>query len=134
MDTIFLPREVGSIETGPQIFAGTATPNTTIHFNLISEEPGLLNSVQVSNGGWSGLNGTFTYTTLFDGKPYYNKDGNGDLFIVWFNNVWGIYDFSINSIDPIYFSSQNTSYPWNINIWSVLNPIYNPPPIVTKVL
>jgi len=134
--SLFLPRESGSIETGPQTFAGTNVLNTTFLFRKEpppSDPPGLLNSVLVQNGGWSNLNGTFVYTTLFDNKPYYNKDGNGDWFIVWFNNQWNIYDFSEDAVDPIYFSSENTNYPWSSNNWQV-QPGYGPTPTVTKVL
>jgi hypothetical protein len=133
---LFLPREVGSIETGPQTFAGTNVLNTTFLFTkepILPDLPGLLNSVLVSNGGLNSLNGIFNYTLEFEDKPYYNKDGNVDWFIVWFENVWGIYDFSI-SFDPIYISSEDVLYPWNVVTWTPLNPIYSPVPIVTKVL
>jgi hypothetical protein len=136
MDNLFLSREVGSIETGPQTFAGTDVQNTTFIFRrepVPPDPPGLLNSVLVSNAGLNNLNGTFNYTTEFENKPYYNKDGNINWFIVWFENEWGIYEFSISN-DPIYFSSEDVPYPWNVQNWSVLNPIYNPAPTVTKVL
>ena len=134
--SLFLPREIGSVETGPQTFAGTNVLNTTFIFRkepVPIEPPGLLNSVLVSNAGQNSLNGTFTFSVEFNGKQYYNKDSNSDLFIVWFENEWGIYDFTI-AFDPIYFSSEDVQYPWNVQNWSVLNPIYNPAPIVTKVL
>lgn len=134
--SLFLPREVGSIETGPQTFAGTDVINTTFVFTkepLPPEPPGLLNSISVQNGGYASLNGIFTYTSPFGTKQYYNKDGNPNWFIVWFNDQWQIYDFSV-SIDPIYFSSEDVLYPWNVTSWSVSNPIYNPLPTVTKVL
>jgi hypothetical protein len=136
MDNLFLSREVGSIETGPQTFAGTDVLGTTFIFRKEPpplDPPGLFNSVTVSNAGVGSLNGTFNYTTEFEGKPYYNKDGNADWFIVWFENEWGIYDFSV-SFDPIYFSEEDVLYPWNVINWSVLNSIYNPAPDVTKVL
>ena len=134
--SLFLPREVGSIETGPQTFAGTNVLNTTFLFRkepVPVEPPGLLNSVLVSNGGQNSLNGIFSFSVEFNGKQYYNKDFNSDLFIVWFENEWGIYDFSI-SFDPIYFSPEDVQYPWNVVSWSALNPIYNPVPTATKVL
>ena len=137
MDNLFLSREVGSIETGPQTFAGTNVLGTTFNFNPyppIIEGPGLFNSVRVQNGGASNLMGIFTYTADFEGKAYYNKDGNPDLFIVYFNARWGIYDFSINSIDPIYFAIQDVLYPWNATTWQSINSIYNPVPLVQKVL
>lgn len=133
MDNLFLPREIGSIETGPQIFAETLTPNTTFYFTQ-DNLPGLLNSVLVQNAGLNILNGTFIYVTLFEGKPYYNQFGNPNLFIIWFNSRWEIYNFTENSEDPIYFSNQDVLYPWGATVWNSLNSIYNPVPTVTKVL
>ena len=133
MDNLFLPREIGSIETGSQIFAETSTPNTTFYFFKEIEEPGLLNNILVSNGGYNDLNGTFVYTTEFEDRPYYNKDGNGNWFIVWFNNQWGIYDFSEDDLDPLYYSAENRLYPWNVKFWQA-KPGYEPAPTVTKVL
>jgi hypothetical protein len=133
MDNLFLPREVGSIETGPQIFAGTDVPNTTFNFVLIVDVPGLLNSVIVQNGGYSQLNGIFNYTTEYNGKPYYNKDGYAYWFIVWIDNKWNIYDFE-TSIDPIYYSTQDVPYPWNVTIWTAFNPAYNPVPTAIRGL
>lgn len=135
--SLFLSREIGSIETGPQTFAGTVNPNTTFYFvktPIQDEIPGLLNSVLVKNGGYSPLNGLFNYTLEFDGKPYYNKDGNSNWFIAFFENKWQIYDFSENTLDGIYYSTQNVLYPWLVTNWSAINPIYLPIPIVEKVL
>jgi hypothetical protein len=137
MDNLFLSREVGSIETGPQTFAGTDVQNTTFIFRrepLVFDPPGLLNSVLVQNAGLNSLNGVFVYTTEFDSKPYYNKDGNSDLFIFWFLGQWMIVDFAEDAFEPIYFSFEDVPYPWHVENWSVLSPIYNPAPTVTKVL
>ena len=136
MDNFFLLRETGSIETGPQTFARTDVLDTTFYFTKfvsIPDGPGLLNSVLVQNGGREILNGHFTYTTEFQGKPYYNKDGNSNLFIVYFNGGWGIYDFGISS-EPIYFGAQDVLYPWAVTNWTVLNNTYNPAPNVTKII
>jgi hypothetical protein len=133
MDNLFLSREIGSVETGPQIFAGTSTPDTTFYFKKQQEEPGLLNSVLVSNGGWSRTNGVFNFSAEFEGKPYYNKAGDPDLFIAFFENFWGVYDFAESPLDPIYVSTQNVLYPWNANIWSSKQG-YEPAPNVTKVI
>ncbi len=135
MDNLFLPREIGSIETGPQTFAGTNVLNTTFYFVNEPEPLDLLNSVLVQNAGLNSLNGVFNYTAEFNNKPYYNKDGNPDLFIAFFENVWGLYDFSVNFETAIYFGGNNSNnYPWNVQNWSTINHIYNPVPIVTKVL
>jgi hypothetical protein len=134
MDILFLPRSFGSTESGPQTFAGTNVINTTFFFTKEIEQPGLLNSALVVNAGQVNLNGVFNYVTIFEGKPYYNKGGDSSLFIVWFNNQWQIYDFNENTIDPIYFSNQNVLYPWNVSNWTAFNTIYNPTPIVSKVL
>lgn len=130
MSTRFLPRQVGSIETGPQLFAGTEISNTTFYF---AEPLDLLNSVSVSNCGLFTLNGIFVYTAMYNNRPYYNKDGNGNLFLVYNNTEWEIYDFG-ESESPIYFSeSTNSNYPWNVINWNA-SPGYEPVPTVTKIL
>ena len=136
MDNLFLSREIGSIETGPQTFAGTDVLNTSFIFSstpVIPEEPGLLNSVLIQNAGRNTLNGLFVYITEFEGKPYYVKDSNPDWFIIWFQGRWEIYDFNLSAF-PIYFSTQNVPYPWSVTSWSISNSIYSPAPTVTKVL
>jgi hypothetical protein len=136
MDNLFLSREVGSIETGPQIFAGTNVLNTSFIFSstpVIPEEPGLFNSVLLQNAGLNQLNGTYIYVTEFEGKPYYYKSENPSLFILWFENQWEIYDFDLDVL-PIYIGNENVLYPWNITLWQSPNPIYEPVPTVTKVL
>jgi hypothetical protein len=138
MDNLFLPRGLDSIETGSQIFAGTNNVlNTSIFFiqnPLPPELPGLLNSVLIQNGGYSVLNGVFNYTLEFDEKPYYNKDGNSNYFTAYFENKWQIYDFSENSLEGIYYSTENVLYPWLVTNWLTINSIYLPVPIVTKIL
>lgn len=134
--SLFLPREVGSIETGPQTFAGTSVPNTSFIFTkeiIIVDPPGLLNSVSIQNAGLSSLNGLYVYVTEFNGKPYYVNQLNGNLFILWFQNNWEIYNFTENPL-PIYFSNQDVLYPWVVTNWNSQNPIYNPTPIITKVI
>jgi hypothetical protein len=135
MDNLFLPREVGSIETGPQNFVGTNVLGTTFLFTreIPLDPPGLLNSVFIQNAGLNNLNGTFVYVTEFNNKPYYIKNSNPDWFIIWFENQWQMYDFSLAQL-PIYFSSENVLYPWNVTNWGVLNSIYNPTPTVIKTL
>ena len=131
MSTRFLPRGIGSIDTGPQIFTKTDTPNTTISF---TEALGLLNSVRVENGAIASLNGIYTYVTEYFNKPYYNKDNNGNLFIVYDDTSlqWSIYDFSLSE-DPMYFSNiTNVNYPWNVLTW--YTDLYPPAPTVTKIL
>ena len=136
MDNLFLPRNFEDVESGSQIFTKNITPGTTINFNPLPpppEGPGLLNSVLVQNGGVEDLNGIFNYTTEFGDKPYYNKNGNANWFILWFENQWEFYDFSID-FNPIYFGVEDVLYPWNVTVWQTSNPIYNPVPTVTKVL
>lgn len=133
---LFLPREPGSIETGPQTFAGTSVPNTSFIFTkeiIIVDPPGLLNSVSIQNAGLSSLNGLYVYVTEFNGKPYYVNQLNNNLFILWFENNWEIYNFTENPL-PIYFSNQDVLYPWVVTNWNSQNPIYNPTPIITKVI
>lgn len=136
MDNLFLPREVGSIETGPQTFAGTDVLNTTFVFRKdpsLFDPPGTLNSVLVENAGQSTLNGIFDYVSDFNDRPYYIKDSNPDYFILWFENQWQIYDFLID-VAPIYYSIDNVPYPWHVLNWEALNIAYNPIPTVSKVL
>jgi hypothetical protein len=154
MDNLFLPRESDSTETGPQIFTKNdgAEPIDFIFASLdflfdssssssSSEESSsssseddsdLLNSVLVNNGGVSSTNGIYNFVSKFEGKPYYNNDNN--CFIVWFNNLWEIYDFDVDSIYPIYFSEEDVLYPWDVINWLSFDIIYDPPPIVTKIL
>jgi hypothetical protein len=115
MITRFLPREIGSAETGPQIFAGTEVPNTTFLFTQLLES---VSSVLVQNAGYGPINNIYNYITQLNGKPYYNSLNNNDLFIIFFNNSWGIYDFSVSS-DPVYFSLEDVQYPWNVNTWQI---------------
>jgi hypothetical protein len=96
--------------------------------------PGLLSSVDVQNGGWPNLNGTFVYTTEFQGKPYYNKDGNGNWFIAWFENQWNIFDFAENGLDAIYWSPEDVLYPWMVNNWYTINSQYLPVPKVNQII
>lgn len=143
MDNLFLPREVGSIETGPQTFAGTDVLNTTFYFRETIppplpppvDPPGLLNSVLVQNGGYSLLNGVYNFISLFESKPYYNKEGNSNWFMVFFNNQWQIYDFDVDGVDPIYFSIGDVLYPWAVTNWfSFYEELYDPVPTVTKII
>jgi hypothetical protein len=137
MEYLFLPREQGSTIVGPQVFRRVVAPNSPFIFRrdpVLEDVPGLFNSARIQNAGWNNLNGIFIYTFLFNDKPYYNKDGNSNWFIIWFNNQWQVYDFSENSVDPIYFSNQDVLYPWNVTNWTAVNSIYNPTPTVTKVL
>jgi hypothetical protein len=105
-------------------------------YDQVSEQvsPGLLSSVNVQNGGWGNLNGTFNYTTLFQGKPYYNKDGVGSWFIAWFENQWNIFDFSENGLDAIYWSPEDVLYPWMVKTWFTINSAYLPVPKVNQII
>jgi hypothetical protein len=105
-------------------------------YDQVSEQvsPGLLSSVNVQNGGWGNLNGTFNYTTLFQGKPYYNKDGVSSWFIAWFENQWNIFDFSENGLDAIYWSPEDVLYPWMVKTWFTINSAYLPVPKVNQII
>jgi hypothetical protein len=135
MSTYFLPREVGSFESGSQIFTRINTQNTAFTFTkeTVLDPIGLLNSVLLQNAGVNDLNGTFDYVTLFEEKPYYVKGGDPDYFIIFFENKWEIYNFKILNGLPVYYSDQNVLYPWNVTSWISSNIIYNPVPTVTKV-
>jgi hypothetical protein len=134
--SLFLSREIGSIETGPQTFAKEGVQNTSFIFtkapSILLDPPGLLNSTSISNAGLNSINGIYVYVTEFEGKPYYVNEFDSNKFIIWFENNWEIYNFSVGSF-PIYFSNENVLYPWAVTNWSTSNSVYNPLPIVTKV-
>jgi len=133
MDNLFLPREIGSVETGPQTFAGTTVPDTSIIFakKIFVENP--FSSVLVAGGGSSEVNGVYNYVTDFEDKPYYTKGESGDYFIVYFNNQWNIYDFVITSF-PIYYAIEDTPFPWLVSAWVSSDILFEPPPVVTEII
>lgn len=136
MDNLFLPRDVGSIETGSQTFAGTNVLGMTFNFNPYPstlEEIGLLNSVLIQNAGLVTLNGLYDYITEIQNKPYYSNYTNTNLFIIWLENEWRIYDIEEEN-QIIYASSEDVYYPWNVINWIPTSPIYEPAPIVAKIL
>jgi hypothetical protein len=131
MNNFFLPRLAGDTGIGSQIFT---KGQEVINFVKTLPEPfGLLNSLLIQNAGVNNLNGAYDYIMTIQDKPAYIKDSNPDLFILWYDNKWEIYDYILN-INPIYISTENVLYPWNVSTWQSFNPIYNPVPIVTKVL
>lgn len=138
MNTFFLSKKIPEVDSNPLIFMknNNLLGNFLFTKALVSlvEGPGLTNDVLISNAGFNNLNGIFNFVSDFNGKPYYNKLGDPRWFILWNSNEWEIYDFEENIASPIYFSSENVLYPWNVINWSVLNPIYNPLPIVTKII
>ena len=135
MITRFLPRQIGSVETGPQMFIKTEVPNTTFIFSHLLDS---VSSVSVQNGGYGTLNQVFNYITQLNNKPYYNVTSNSNLFIVYFSNAWGIYDFELSS-EPVYFSTENVMYPWMVTNWQVTDNqnedwFYPPAPNVSQVI
>lgn len=119
----------------PRNFSSSSSSSSSSNSSSSSvETSGSFSSVFIQNGGWVNLNGVFNYTSEYNGKPYYNRNGFGNLFIFWNNNQWNIYDFNQNPIDPIYFSTDNTLYPWNAQNWSTINNIYLPVPSVNGII
>jgi hypothetical protein len=146
MDNLFLARPIGSAEIGSQIFTRAlgleanyfintlfSSSSSSSSSSSVFEPPGLLNSVLIQNAGLNQLNGIYIYQSEFENKPLYAQEDNPDLFIFWFENQWEIYDFNLD-FNPIYIGIQDVPYPWNISVWLSANPIYEPVPIVTKVL
>jgi hypothetical protein len=132
MDNLFLAREVGSVETGPQTFAGTTVPDTSIIFAKKIIIPSLFSSVLVEGAGVLDVNGVYNYITDFEEKPYYTKGETGDYFIVYFENQWNIYDFQITSF-PIYYAEEDVPFPWLVSEWFAFENNFEPVPVVTEI-
>lgn len=128
-ETKFLPRLGNDPQSGPIVFTKNGNQSSDFIFR-IDYPIGLLNSFLMQNAGRIGLNGIYNYVDINDEKPYYTKGEEGYYYVIWINNRWDIYDFSLTS-DPIYFSNENTNYPWQVTSWSVSNSIDNPPPNIT---
>jgi hypothetical protein len=136
--SFFLPREQGSIETGPQIFTRTGIQNTRFLFtrepsSSSSSGPILLNSILVSNAGEINVRGTYNFVTTLNEKPYYTKGSEGIFFVIYLDNQWNIFNFNLSS-NPIYSSTQNVLYPWLVTTWNSSSPSYLPLPVVTQIL
>lgn len=129
--TKFLPRLENDPQTGPITFATDENQDKKIIFGI--EFPiGLLNSLIVQNAGRLEMNGIYNYVDENDEKPYYTKGEEGFYYIIWINNRWDIYDFSLTS-DAIYFSNEDTNYPWQVLSWTSSSVIYNPSPIIIQL-
>ena len=129
IQTKFLPRLGNDPQSGPIIF--TTDGNQTSDFTFTIDYPeGLLNSFLLQNAGRTALNGIFNWVSINNQKPYYIKGEESFYYVIWINGRWEIYDFSLTS-DAIYFSNEDTNYPWQVTSWSVNNPSHNPPPIIT---
>ena len=127
--TKFLKRLENDPQSGSIVFSTDENQDSNIIFE--KDYPlGLLNSLLVQNAGKQELNGTYNYVDINDLKPFYTKGSEGYYYIIWINNRWEIYDFSFNPI-AIYFSEEDTNYPWQVNSWTVVNVIHNPPPNIT---
>ena len=121
------------LENDPQSGSIVFSTDENQDSNIIFEKYplGLLNSLLVQNAGKQELNGTYNYVDINNLKPFYTKGTEGYYYIIWINNRWDIYDFSFNSSDPLYFSIEDTNYPWQVNSWTVVNINNSPPPSIT---
>jgi hypothetical protein len=136
MPTYFLPKQSQDEDFGKPFYFNKLEGAGHIDFTTPlpdSLTPGLTNSVLVSSAGSININGTYIYVTELNNRAYYTKGGGGIFFIVYLDNQWNIFDYSI-SVNAIYFSSEDVLYPWLVNNWQVLNSIYLPLPSVTKIL
>jgi hypothetical protein len=129
IQTKFLPRLGNDPQSGPIVFTTNGSQNSNVLFT-IDYPLGLLNSFLLQNAGRLNLNGTYNYVDINEEKPYYTNGEDGYYYVIWISNRWDIYDFSLGS-DAIYFSNENTNYPWQVTSWTASNSIYNPAPNIT---
>lgn len=89
--------------------------------------------VFLTGAGRSIMNGTYVYISELDGKPYYTKGIEGNLFVVYLDSAWSIFDFSVDTVNPIYYSVENKQFPWEVTNWISFSTIYDPVPVVTYI-
>jgi len=78
--------------------------------------------VIIKDSWFSGVNGSYYFLEMYNEKPSYlsisgeyNTPENN--FIKWYKNRWNVY-YDYNKL--IYYSSEDTFYPWQVNEWSGL--------------
>ncbi len=92
-------------------------------------------SVLVSLAGTDAANNTYTARGLNDLKPYYTiqtePDPDNQFFytIVWDSSLWQIRGFGG---ELLYYSADNTDYPWQVITWTSLPPGIDPVPTVAE--
>lgn len=97
-------------------------------YNAVSGD--IANSaVVVSGAGTSSSNGTYVKTGFSDGKPIYNFGLNT---IAWSSadSYWYIFDDEVVG-DVVYFSFDDTSYPWEATGWNIEIGGASPAPTLT---
>lgn len=79
-------------------------------------------AVIIKDSWFSGVNGLYYFLEMYNEKPSYlsisgeyNTPENN--FIKWYKNRWNVY-YDYNKL--IYYSSEDTFYPWQVNEWSGL--------------
>lgn len=75
-------------------------------------------NVLVSGAGSFGVNGVYTYTGEFNGKPYYNLPTFSDVdrnSISWYGSQWIIWG---DGLESQYSSEDNVDFPWQITSWT----------------
>jgi len=108
------------------IVSGTDYPYLTGYANINSDYGNInvsdLSSVIIEDSWFENCNGIYNYNTIYNEKPTYYSTGtlNGlkvNNIIKWYKNRWNVYyDYAI----LIYYSHENTFYPWNVTRWSGL--------------
>ena len=97
-------------------------------YNAVSGD--IANSaVVVSGAGTSSSNGTYVKTGFSDGRPVYNVGLNT---IGWSSadSYWYIFDDEVIG-DVVYFSFDDTSYPWEATGWNIESGGASPAPTLT---
>lgn len=100
----------------------TRTPTPTL---TVTPSSVVSDSLCVSNAGFTGVNSTYIYNGLLNGKPQYIYEYQPGLFsyqvfFTTFNNQWVLRD--TNGTQNRYVSTGNTSgftYPWEVTTWTV---------------
>jgi len=110
------------ILTEKPLSTGVSKVIDTIDYNDIYELSLDKSTTMVENSWYSGCDGFYYYYNIYNGKPSYLSTGTfagtpENNAIRWYDNRWNVYtDRSI----LIYYSREDTFYPWQVNSWSGL--------------
>jgi hypothetical protein len=82
--------------------------------------PTTFNAVIVSGAGSEFANGLYTFSGIYEGKPFYNREDADSidetfLAIRWTGSFW-----QIKPDDVEYISPEDVPYPWLVASWDVV--------------